>query len=293
MKHHLNTLFVTTQGAYLSKEGEAVVVRVEKETRLRVPLHTLGGIVCFGNVACSSFLMGLCGERGVAISFLTEQGKFLARVHGFTSGNVLLRREQYRRADDPAGAADVARAVLLAKIANSRVVLLRAARDHAERSDPGALQRAAVHLDRCLGQAQAAPGLDTLRGVEGDAARAYFGAFDHLVTAQKAEFAFRERSRRPPLDNLNALLSFLYALLAHDARSACEAAGLAGCCRTCKRACSPALCAGTWTAIRRSCGSSRPISRPRLTGSIRVTRTEGSGLRLGQYGADDYVERSQ
>lgn len=226
MKRHLNTLFVTTQGAYLSREGEAVRVRVGNETKLRVPLHTLGGIVCFGQVSCSPFLMGLCGEMGVAISFLTEHGRFLARVQGFTPGNVLLRREQYRRADHPEGAAAVARSVVIGKIANSRSVLLRGARDHPENGDPGALQNAIVHLDRCLADAQRTSSVDGLRGVEGEAARVYFGVFGHLVTAQKEEFAFHTRSRRPPLDNINALLSFLYAMLASDARAACEAAGL-------------------------------------------------------------------
>jgi CRISPR-associated protein Cas1 len=226
MKRHLNTLFVTTQGSYLSKEGQAVVVKVEKETKLRVPLHTLGGIVCFGQVGCSPYLLGMCAEAGVAISFLTEHGRFLARVHGFTPGNVLLRREQYRRADNLCTSAEVARPMVIAKIANSRTVLLRALRDHPEKGGGVALGHAVVHLDRCLSDAQKVADLDALRGVEGEAARVYFGIFDQLITAQKESFAFRERSRRPPLDNVNSLLSFLYALLAHDARAACEAAGL-------------------------------------------------------------------
>lgn len=226
MKYHLNTLFVSTQGAYLAKEGQAVVVRVEKETRLRVPLHTLDGIVCFGQVSCSPYLLGLCGENGVAVTFMTEHGRFLARVNGFTSGNVLLRREQYRRADNAPAATEIARAVVLGKIANSRTVLLRAGRDHPDKTDAVALQHGVAHLERCLGDAQRTTEVDTLRGVEGEAARAYFGVFSHLITAQKDDFAFHERSRRPPLDNINALLSFLYAMLAHDARAACEAAGL-------------------------------------------------------------------
>ncbi len=226
MKQHLNTLFVTTQGAYLAKEGEAVVVRVEKETRLRVPLHTLGGIVCFGQISCSPFLMGLCGERGVAISFFTERGRFLARVNGFTPGNVLLRREQYRRADDLEAATDIARAFIIGKIANSRTVLMRGARDHPVNGDPTELRHAIIQLDRCLADAQRAVNLDILRGAEGEAARIYFGVFNHLITAQREAFTFQARSRRPPLDNINALLSFLYALLSHDARAACEAAGL-------------------------------------------------------------------
>jgi CRISPR-associated protein Cas1 len=217
---------VSTQGAYLAKEGQAVVVRVEKETRLRVPLHTLDGIVCFGQVSCSPYLLGMCGENGVAVTFMTEHGRFLARVNGFTPGNVLLRREQYRRADSAPASTEIARAVVLGKIANSRTVLLRAGRDHPDKTDAVALQHAVAHLERCLGDAQRTTEVDTLRGVEGEAARAYFGVFNHLVTAQKDDFAFHERSRRPPLDNINALLSFLYAMLAHDARAACEASGL-------------------------------------------------------------------
>src|SRR5688572_4324040 len=125
MKQHLNTLFITTQGSYLAKEGEAVLVKVEKQAKLRIPVHNLGGIVCFGRVGLSASLMGLCGERGVAISMLSSSGMFRARVNGYTSGNVLLRRQQYRMADDPAASAAVARAIVLAKVANGRSVLLR------------------------------------------------------------------------------------------------------------------------------------------------------------------------
>jgi CRISPR-associated protein Cas1 len=146
MKRHLNTLFVTTQGAYLAKDGEAVAVRVEKEVRMRVPIHNLGGIVCFGQVGASPFLLGFCGERGVAVSFLTENGRFLARVQGPVSGNVLLRREQYRRADDDAGAAAVARSFLSAKIANSRTVLLRGVRDRPDAPGAASLGEAAGRM---------------------------------------------------------------------------------------------------------------------------------------------------
>jgi len=226
MKKHLNTLFVTTQGAYLSKEGETVVVRVEKETRLRVPVHTLGGIVCFGNVACSPFLMGFCAENGVGISFLTEHGRFLARVQGPVSGNVLLRREQYRQADDPQASADMARAVLTGKIANSRTVLQRALRDHAEKLAADQVGFAVKRLSNYLGLLNQDQPLDVLRGCEGDAAHIYFSVFDHLIVAQKDTFSFQERNRRPPLDNVNALLSFIYTLLVHDIRSALETVGL-------------------------------------------------------------------
>jgi CRISP-associated protein Cas1 len=226
MKKHLNTLFVTTQGAYLAKEGETVVVKVEGETRLQLPIHTIGGIVCFGQVSCSPFLMGFCAERGVGLSFLSEHGRFLARVQGPVSGNVLLRREQYRWADDPARSAAIARSFLMAKIGNSRTVLQRALRDHADKVAEDDLRRTVAHLGRCIELAADEENLDGLRGIEGESAHAYFGVFDHLIVAQKEHFRFAERNRRPPLDNVNCLLSFLYTLLTHDARSALESVGL-------------------------------------------------------------------
>jgi CRISPR-associated protein Cas1 len=226
MKKHLNTLFVTTQGSYLAKDGETVAVRIDGETALRVPLHTLDSIVCFGNVGCSPFLMGSCGERNVGLSFLSENGRFLARVQGPVSGNVLLRREQYRRADDPAFSASVATACVLGKVANSRTALLRALRDHGEKIDTEALQETINHLGTAIRRLQGGLELDEVRGVEGDAARAYFGALDHLIVRDKEHFFMRQRSRRPPLDRLNCLLSFLYTLVVHDMRSALEAVGL-------------------------------------------------------------------
>ena len=226
MKKLLNTLFVTTQGAYLCHEGESVLVRVEEETKLRVPIHTIGGIVCFGRVSCSQPLMGLCGERGVTISHLSEQGRFLARVHGPVSGNVLLRREQYRRADDPDGVSLLARSVIIGKIANARTVLQRAARDHAEKGGGEEFEKVVLRLGVLLEELKQGAPVDVLRGKEGDAANHYFGVFNHLITAQKEDFFFHVRSRRPPLDNMNALLSFLYTLLVHDASSALESVGL-------------------------------------------------------------------
>ena len=226
MKKHLNTLFVTTQGAYLAKDGETVAVRIDGEVALRVPLHTLGAIACFGNVGCSPFLMGFCGERNVGLSFLTENGRFLARVQGPVSGNVLLRREQYRRADDPVFSARIAAACVLGKVANCRTVLLRARRDHADRVDTDALQQAADRLSASMRRLQDDLDLDAVRGIEGDAARVYFEAFDHLIVRDKDHFFMRGRSRRPPLDRVNCLLSFLYTLVLHDLRSALESVGL-------------------------------------------------------------------
>ena len=226
MRHLLNSLYVTTQGAYLARDGETVAVRVEHETRLRVPLHTLGGIVCFGQVSCSPPLMQLCSERGVKIAFLSEYGKFWARVEGPVSGNVLLRREQYRWADDSEKSAEIARAVVIAKVANQRTVLLRGLRDHPEMSGNREMRSATDYLERQLSMLREPSPLESVRGIEGDAARCYFSVFDHLIVARKEDFFFQGRSRRPPLDNMNALLSFLYTLLVHDVRSALETVGL-------------------------------------------------------------------
>ena len=226
MRHLLNTLYVTTQGAYLARDGETVAVRMEHETRLRVPIHTLGAIVCFGQVSCSPPLMQLCAERGVKIAFLSEYGKFWSRVEGPVSGNVLLRRQQYRWADDPDQSAVVARSMILAKTANQRTVLLRSLRDHQSLPGHQELAGAAAYLERQLAMLKTNISLDTLRGLEGDTARCYFSVFDHLIVADKTHFFFHGRSRRPPLDAVNALISFLYTLLVHDVRSALETIGL-------------------------------------------------------------------
>lgn len=226
MKRHLNTLFVTTQGAYLAKEGECVLVRVEQETKLRIPVHTLAGIVCFGNVLCSPFLMGFCAEKDVAVSFLSEQGRFLARVQGPVSGNVLLRREQYRKADDMEVSARIARSIVTGKIANGRTVIKRALRDHADKLDQGDVEAVVKRLNGALDRLQSDLLLNVVRGVEGEAANAYFSIFNHLITSQKEDFIFHERNRRPPLDRVNCLLSFIYTLLLHDVRSALESVGL-------------------------------------------------------------------
>lgn len=226
MKKLLNTLFVTTQGAYLAKEGETVVVKIENENALTLPVHLLGGIVCFGQVSCSPALMGFCASNGVAISFLTEYGKFLAKVQGPVSGNVLLRREHYRRADDPAASLALAKMFLMAKIANSRTVLQRAIRDHGEKINTNVVSSSSTLLMNSLRKVEEQGNLETLRGVEGEAASAYFSVFDHLIVAQKEDFKFAERSRRPPLDPVNCILSYTYVVLMHDCRAALETVGL-------------------------------------------------------------------
>lgn len=226
MKRHLNTLYVTTQGAYLAKEGATIVVRVDGETRGQFPLHNLDGVVCFGQVGASPFLLGECAGRGVTVTLLTERGRFLARVEGPVRGNVLLRREQYRRAASSSDSAGVAGTVVAAKIANARTMLLRAAREHSPGEARAALRAAADELRRLLQLVFQERDLDRIRGFEGAGAAAYFGAFDWLIRQQKPEFSFGERSRRPPLDPINALLSFVYTLLVHDCRSALEGVGL-------------------------------------------------------------------
>lgn len=226
MKKYLNTLYITTPGAYLSKEGESVLVNVEKEVRLRVPVHTIGGIVCFGQVSCSPYLMGFCAEKDVSISFLTEYGRFLANVSGPISGNVLLRRQQYRYADDLNFSAQVAKNIIIGKLSNYRTVLQRALRDHSQKIDLDKIKHASRHIMRYLQQLQSDLSLNVLRGIEGEAARTYFNVFNHLITSQKKDFFFQGRNRYPPLDNVNCLLSFLYVILMHDVRSAIETVGL-------------------------------------------------------------------
>lgn len=225
MKKLLNTLFVTRQGSYLHREGEAIAIKNGEEVLMKLPCHTLESIVCFGRVSMSPPLMGLCGERKIQVSFLTESGQFHGRVQGPVAGNVLLRREQYRWADCPEKAAAVAQNMVAAKVANARTVLLRARRDTDRLAEP--LQPAVSRLgwigDRLLKEQE---DLERLRATEGDAARAYFAVFDHLILSQKSDFEFRGRTRRPPGDRVNAMLSFAYTLLVHDCAGALEGVGL-------------------------------------------------------------------
>jgi CRISPR-associated protein Cas1 len=226
MRKLLNTLHVMTQGSYLHRDGETVAIKVGQELKLRVPIHTLEGLVWWGQVACSPPVLGLCCERGVGISFLTEQGRFLARVTGPVSGNVLLRRQQYRLADGADGTLPTVRTIVAAKIANSRVVLLRAAREIADETREKELREAANRLSWAGLEAVRAPSINEVRGHEGSAGQTYFSVFDHMIAGDREAFRFDGRSRRPPLDRVNALLSFVYALLRHDIESALESVGL-------------------------------------------------------------------
>jgi len=226
MKKHLNTLFVTTSGAYLFKEGETIAINIEKKTVLRLPIHSIGGIICFGNVTVSPYLLGFCAKRDVTISFLTEYGRFLASVHGPVAGNVLLRREQYRRADKDEIAEHISRSIIIAKITNCRNVLLRAVRDHSSKINVAEVHQITRRLTNIISNLQKNASVDVLRGFEGDAAHSYFKVFNHLIVSQKKHFVFNGRNRRPPLDYVNCLLSFLYTLLMHDVRSALNTVGL-------------------------------------------------------------------
>lgn len=226
MKRHLNTLFLTTEDAWLTKQGDSVVVRIENETRMQLPLQSIGGVVCFGRVIVTQPAIALCAAAGVPIAMLSRTGRFLARITGPTSGNVLLRRQQYRQADCGAHTGAIARNVVAGKIANARAVLMRFARDYPESAGIAEVGSAVRKLSAILEDVGNAQDTNAIRGLEGDGAGQYFAVFDHLITAQKEHFRFTGRSRRPPLDRVNALLSFLYALLTNDAVGACEAVGL-------------------------------------------------------------------
>lgn len=226
MRKLLNTLHVMTQGAYLHRDGETISVRIGNEVRLRLPIHTIESLICYGQVTCSSFVLGLCGERGVGVSLMTENGRFLARVTGPVSGNVLLRRKQFRMADTPAASVSIVTSIVTAKIANSRLVLLRGARETPDLDRQTQLKSKAHHLAEIGIMAGRAATIDEVRGFEGVAAQDYFSVFNQLIAAERQEFRFHGRSRRPPLDPTNAMLSFVYALLRHDIESALESVGL-------------------------------------------------------------------
>jgi len=226
VKRHLNTLFVTTEGAYLSKDGECLVARIDGETRLRVPITYLESVVCIGRVSCSPQALEHCALNGVAVTHLTDTGRFLARLEGPVSGNVLVRRIQYRWADDTGRTAGLARAFITGKLANTRLVLRRGSREASGADTRSALTQAADRLDHLLRRLPHETDLDTLRGIEGEAARLYWAAFPSLLVGGDPQITFTGRSRRPPTDPMNALLSFLYTLLVHDIRAALEGQGL-------------------------------------------------------------------
>lgn len=226
MKHLLNTLFVTTEDIYLSLDGENVVANQDRKELARYPLHTLEGIVSFSYSGASPALMGACAERNVSLAFCTPRGRFLARTTGKSTGNVLLRRTQYRVADDPGPACRIARNMVFGKVYNARWSIERTRRDHSLRVDAAQLSEASAHLKGLLPQIAEETSLDSLRGLEGAGATVYFGVFDQMILGEKPLFSFHTRSRRPPMDPVNAVLWFLYSILANDCASALESVGL-------------------------------------------------------------------
>ena len=226
MRRLLNTLYVTIPEAFLSCDGENVLIKVQNEVKFRVPVHNLEGIVCFGFAGASPKLMKLCCERNVSLSFLSEYGAFMGRVTGKVSGNVLLRRTQYRWADDATISTRMAQRFIAAKIVNSRALLHRALRDHVEVVEVEPLERAIGLMAGMMIHLGDASSGDVIRGIEGEAANVYFANFNQMLLAQQDVFRLKDRNRRPPTDPMNALLSFLYTLLAHEATAAVESVGL-------------------------------------------------------------------
>ncbi|VAX04522.1 CRISPR-associated protein Cas1 [hydrothermal vent metagenome] len=221
MKKLLNTLYITRQKSYLHKERETIVVKLAKEKLGQFPALAVSNILCFGQVTVSPFLMGYCGENNIGLSFYTEYGKFLARVQGKQTGNVLLRRTQYRWADDELKSVSIARLMVAAKITNSRSVLMREVRNHGSNVS---IEKVVKHLAASLRRVRHAATVPEIIGIEGDAASGYFGVFNELLKGNG--FKFSGRVRRPPTDPVNALLSFAYTLITHECASALQGVGL-------------------------------------------------------------------
>ncbi len=226
MKKLANVLYVTIPEAYLSLDGENIVIKKEEAVSMRLPLHNLENIVCFNYLGVSPALMGACAERSVGLCFLTPNGRFLARVNGKVQGNVLLRKKQYDVSEKNLESVPIAASFLLGKIANCRKVIERALRDHALLVDVQALRQTSAALKGILAVIPGCQTINDLMAFEGSAAKIYFSVFDQLILQQRDDFHFEERSRRPPLDNMNSLLSFLYTLLTNEVASALETVGL-------------------------------------------------------------------
>ena len=226
MRKLLNTLYVTSENSYLALDGENVVLFENKDELGRIPLHNLEGIVSFGYRGTSPALMGACAERNISLCYLTPQGKFLARVSGRIKGNVVLRQQQYDSSRDEAISLEIAKNCIIGKVYNARWVLERAIRDHSLQIDAEKVKAASNFLKDSLTFIQNSQSKDQLRGYEGEAASIYFGVFDQLILQQKKDFIFTGRNRRPPLDPVNAMLSFVYTLLTNMVTSALESVGL-------------------------------------------------------------------
>lgn len=227
MSVYLNTLYVTTPDAYLRLEGETVCVMIEKEKRLQVPLHHLGGFVLFGHTMMSPGLLGRCAEDGRSVVWLGRNGDFRFRLQGPVNGNILLRQAQFQKANQSSHALALSRAFIAGKLRNSRQLLMRAARESKIEPEQTSLNHASKLLEGHIRKLETAPDLDTVRGLEGDGARVYFGQLNTVMREPlRGVFTFDQRNRRPPKDRFNALISFLYALVLSDCRAALETVGL-------------------------------------------------------------------
>lgn len=226
MKKLLNTLYITNPDYYLSLEGETVTVLSDKKKIGKIPLHNLESIITCGYMGASPALMGKCAQEGISIIFLSRNGKFLARIVGEQYGNVILRKTQYRVSECEEESLKLAKCFIMSKLYNSRWILERAIRDHKLRVDTGALKSASLTLKNSLNSSYECKSMGSLRGIEGEAASIYFGVFNELILQQEEDFSFESRSRRPPLDRVNALLSFAYVLLTSMCTSALESVGL-------------------------------------------------------------------
>lgn len=226
MKPLLNTLYVTTPDSYLFWENECVAVKIGGEEKVRIPSHTLDAILCFGNATVSTPLVRFCGERGIALAFLSEYGRFYGRIYGPVSGNVLLRQRQFLSCSDPFLAANLASRFLYGKLLNEKNILLRSARSTDDGEAEKLLREKALAIAVLADELESPCSLESLRGTEGAAANLYFSCFDSMLHAKDPELKFIERSRRPPRNEVNALLSFLYMLLKNEVQSALEAVGL-------------------------------------------------------------------
>ena len=226
MRKLLNTLYVTTPETYLALDGENVVVLLGEEEKLRLPLHTIESIAYFGYKGTSPALMGACAERGIRLSFFSANGRFLAAASANENGNVLLRKLQYRLSDDPTASAKIARSFILGKVYNSRWILERVTRDHPQRVDVPSIKESCQALAEQMKSIAICEDLDVLRGLEGSASERYFSHFDQMILSDDERFRFENRTRRPPTDRVNAMLSFLYALLSNTCASALQQAGL-------------------------------------------------------------------
>lgn len=278
MRQILNTLYVMTPHSYLHLENDTLRVDVEREKKLQVPLHHLGSVVCLGNIMVSPALMHRCADDGISLVLLDHNGRFKARLEGAVSGNILLRQAQHRQAGDAAFALNVSRAMIAGKLRNARQVLLRGAREAADEADAKALTAGATALRASVRNLPQASNLDSVRGIEGDAAKVYFSAMNGIVRREaRSTFAMDGRTRRPPRDRINALLSFLYSMLMNDCRSALEAVGL-----------DPQL--GFLHAVR----PGRAALALDLMEEFRAVMADRLVLTLinrGQIGAGDFVER--